>query len=173
MIAMTRTHGLTIRLLLAVLVSLTLAACGTVPTNEAGAGTDLKNYERSHYERFGMGSQSLYDRLGGREVIAAFVDDGVDRVLDNPEIDFLFDGVDIEKLKFHLTEQICELAGGPCRYEGMDMESAHFGLMITSAQFNALVEDFQHAMRAQGVSYGNENRVLALLAPMKPAIVGH
>ena len=30
-------------------------------------------------------------------------------------INFLFDNSDIDNLKFQLTEQICQLAGGPVR----------------------------------------------------------
>jgi len=148
-----------------------LAGCGTVPTHDVDGPADVKNYDRSLYERTSVTGSSLYDRLGGRNVIAEFVDDAVERILVNDRIAHHFDGVDIPDLKFHLTEQICQLAGGPCVYEGMDMESAHFALDITAAEFNALVEDFQQAMRANDVAYGLENQVLALLAPMKPAVI--
>lgn len=148
-----------------------LVACGSVPSHDVDGSSDLKNYDRSIYERTSTADRSLYERLGGRDVIARFVDDGVERVLVNEQINFLFSNTDIANLKFQLTEQICQLAGGPCRYEGMDMESAHFDLDISAAEFNALVEDFQMAMRATGVPYGLENQVIALLAPMKPAIL--
>ncbi len=148
-----------------------LAACGTVPTHDVDGSADVKNYERSLYERTSTADSSLYDRLGGRDTIEDFVDDAVERLLVNDRIAHHFDGIDIPELKFHLTEQICQLAGGPCIYEGMDMESAHFALDITAAEFNALVEDFQRAMRANEVPYGLENQVLALLAPMKPAVI--
>ncbi len=153
------------------LLSLALVGCGTVPTNDTDGPSDLKNYDRTLYERLGTERSSLYDRLGGRDTIVSFVDVGVERVLVNPEIGFLFDNTDIDNLKFQLTEQICELTGGPCRYEGMDMESAHFDLDISAREFNALVEDFQIAMRQTGVPYRLENQVIALLAPMKPAML--
>jgi hemoglobin len=152
--------------------ALMMAGCGTVPTHDVEGPADVKNYDRSLYERMSTADSSLYERLGGRPTIESFVDDGIDRVLANDRIAHHFEGVDIPDLKFHLTEQICQLAGGPCVYEGMDMESAHFGLDITAAEFNALVEDFQWAMRRNDVPYGLENQVLALLAPMKPAVVG-
>ncbi len=113
----------------------------------------------------------MYQRLGGREVIERFVDNSVERILVNDLIAFHFDDTDILNLKLQLTDQICQLAGGPCIYQGMDMQSSHFGLDITAAEFNALVEDFQNGMRATGVPYGLENQVIALLAPMKPAII--
>lgn len=153
------------------LLSLALIGCGTVPTNDTDGPSDLKNYDRTLYERLSTERTSLYDRLGGRASIERFVDVGVERVLVNPEIAFHFDNTDIDNLKFQLTEQICELTGGPCRYEGMDMESAHFDLDISAREFNALVEDFQIAMRQTGVPYRLENQVIALLAPMKPAML--
>ena len=159
------------RFAMLLMTGLVIAACGSVPSHDVDGQADLKNYDRTLYERTSSAESSLYDRLGGREVIAGFVDEGVERVLVNERIAFLFDGVDIPELKFQLTEQICQLAGGPCVYEGMDMESAHFGLDITAAEFNALVEDFQDAMRSEGIPYGLENQVIALLAPMKPAVI--
>jgi hemoglobin len=151
--------------------TLLLIACGSVPSHDVDGSSDLKNYDRTLYERLSSADRSLYDRLGGREVIERFVDDCIERVLVNERINFLFDNTDIPNLKFHLTEQICQLTGGPCVYEGMDMESAHFDLDISAAEFNALVEDLQMAMRANGVPFGLENQVLALLAPMKPVIL--
>jgi len=150
---------------------LTLTACGSVPTTPSGADSNLRNYDRTIYERTSTADTSLFDRLGGYEVIERFVSDGVDNVLADERINDLFDGVDAENLKFQLSEQICDLAGGPCIYDGMSMEDSHFGLDITAAEFNALVEDFQQAMRDNDIPYGLENQVVALLAPMKPAII--
>lgn len=149
-----------------------LAACGTVPTHGVDGPSDLKNYDRTLYERLSTESRSLYERLGGMPVIERIVDEGIDRSVANPAIGHLFADSDLVQLKERLSEQICQLAGGPCVYSGLDMESAHRGLGITAAQFNHLVEDFQAAMRNQGVPFGLENQVLALLAPMKPAVVG-
>lgn len=159
------------KIVIAIAFSLILVACGSVPSHDSDGPSDLKNYDRTLYERTSTADRSLYDRLGGRDVIARFVDDGVENVLNDERINFLFEDTDIDNLTFQLTEQICELAGGPCVYEGLDMESAHFALDITAAEFNALVEDFQLAMRANNIPYGLENQVIALLAPMKPAII--
>ena len=37
--------------------------------------------------------------------------------------------------------KICEAGGGPCKYKGKDMKSAHAGMQISGADFDALVED--------------------------------
>jgi hemoglobin len=152
-------------------LTLVLAACNSVPTTPSGADSDLKNYDRTIYEQTSLADEALFDRLGGYEVIERFVNDGVDKVLADERINHLFEGVDEENLRFQLTEQICDLSGGPCIYSGLSMEESHFGLDITEAEFNALVEDFQLAMRENDIPYGLENQVVALLAPMKPAII--
>ena len=73
--------------------------------------------------------------------------------------------------KKSLTDQICQLSGGPCQYEGGDMKSAHADMDITKAHFNALVEVLQAAMAAQGIAFTQQNRLLALLAPMHRDII--
>jgi hemoglobin len=70
-----------------------------------------------------------------------------------------------------LYEQLCQLSGGPCRYTGRDMRSAHQKLQITTAQFNALAEDLYLALGHSGVPYRLQNKLMAKLAPMKRDIV--
>ncbi|AKS43254.1 group I truncated hemoglobin [Wenzhouxiangella marina] len=150
--------------------ALILSACGGVPTNDADESSSLKNYDRTFYEQLSGEDRSLYERLGGYEAIDAIVRAGLAEVLADERINFLFEDTDLDNLQLRLTEQICELAGGPCTYEGLSMEEAHFALEINDAEFNALVEDFQIAMRANDIPYALENQLIALLAPMKPAV---
>ena len=51
------------------------------------------------------------------------------------------------------------------------MKDAHADLKITRADFNALVEVLQQAMREAGIPSATQNRLLALLAPMHREIV--
>ena len=63
------------------------------------------------------------------------------------------------------------MSGGPCKYTGKDMHKVHKPLHINTLQFNALVEDLQTAMDRNHVPFRTQNRLLALLAPMKRDIV--
>ncbi len=45
------------------------------------------------------------------------------------------------------------------------------GLNITTAQFNALAEDLQTVLDKYNVPYRQQNRILALLAPLKRDVV--
>lgn len=73
--------------------------------------------------------------------------------------------------RLSLSDQFCQLSGGPCKYEGADMKSAHADMGIRKHEFHALVEDLQAAMDARGIPYAQQNRLLALLAPMHRDVI--
>ena len=113
----------------------------------------------------------LYQALGEKPGIARLMDDFVNRVVKDPRIGGHFKDVKPQALKESLTDQICQLSGGPCKYEGADMKSAHADMDIHKGHFNALVEVLQSAMDAQGIPFAQQNRLLALLAPMHRDVI--
>ncbi|RUO21221.1 group 1 truncated hemoglobin [Aliidiomarina iranensis] len=115
---------------------------------------------------------SLYQQLGGTAGIEQIVEDTLFNSIDDRRIRHHFTEVDMVRLHEKLSEQICELAGGPCVYTGDDMVKSHTGMGVTRADFNALVEAMQLAMDDNNVSVTAQNRLLALLAPMHHEIVG-
>jgi hemoglobin len=116
-------------------------------------------------------AKSLYDRLGGKEAITAVVDQFVANVAADARINGRFATTDIPKLKRHLVDQVCMAAGGPCIYTGRDMKTAHAGMKITNADFDALVEDLVGALDKFNVPKREQQELLALLGPMKKDIV--
>jgi len=116
--------------------------------------------------------QTLYQRLGGKEAITAVVDDFVARVAADNRINSFFATTDIPRLKRLLVEQICQVSGGPCTYTGRDMKTAHKGMGITDADFNALVEDLIATLDQFKVPAQEKNELLAALGPMRSDIVG-
>ena len=113
----------------------------------------------------------LYQALGEKPGIARLVDDFVNRVMRDPRIGNHFKDTKPAALKESLTDQFCQLSGGPCKYEGADMKSAHADMDINKGHFNALVEVLQSAMDAQGIPFAQQNRLLALLAPMHRDVI--
>jgi hemoglobin len=116
--------------------------------------------------------QTLYQRLGGKEAITAVVDDFVARVAADNRINSFFATTDVPRFKRLLTEQICQATGGPCTYTGRDMKTAHQGMGVTDADFNALVEDLVATLDKFQVPAQEKNELLALLGPMRSDIVG-
>ena len=114
-----------------------------------------------------IAGSSLYDDLGGSAGIRRIVDAEMAYHLKNPRIKAQFDDTDIDRLKDQLVIFICQVTGGPCRYKGHDLRTVHKGMHLTDADFNASVEDMQHAMDDLGIAYSLQNRLLARLAPFE------
>lgn len=113
----------------------------------------------------------LYQALGEKAGIERLVDDFVNRAVKDPRIGAHFKDTKPAALKESLADQFCQLSGGPCKYEGADMKSAHADMDINKGHFNALVEVLQSAMDAQGIPFAQQNRLLALLAPMHRDVI--
>jgi hemoglobin len=120
--------------------------------------------------------KSLYDRLGGKKAITAVVDEFVGRVAADNRINHFFaatasNPAQLAAFKGKLVDQICQAAGGPCKYTGKDMKTAHQGMGISTADFNALVEDLVGALDKFKVGAAEKNQLLGVLGPMQGAIV--
>jgi len=119
----------------------------------------------------GHAEETLFVQLGGASKLHASIDKLVEIMLNDDRINFAFAETDLAKFNGLLYDQICELAGGPCKYTGRDMFEAHKKLDTTNAQFNALAEDLYKAFDSAGVPYRVQNKVMAMLAPMQPQVV--
>ena len=116
-------------------------------------------------------TKSLYERLGGRNAIVAVVDDFVGNVGADNRINGKFANTNLGRLKSQLVDQICQATGGPCTYRGRDMKTAHTGMNITEAEFNALVEDLIKTLNKFNVPSKEQNELLSALGGMKGDIV--
>ncbi|WP_445939862.1 group I truncated hemoglobin [Pseudomonas sp.] len=134
---------------LLLVVVLTLAACAQQPPKD----------------------DNLYRDLGEQAGITRIVEGMLLNIAGDPRIVRHFENIDIVRLRDKLVEQICVEAGGPCTYTGDSMEESHKGQNLTPSDFNALVENLQDAMSAQGVPMSAQNRLLARLAPMRAQVI--
>ena len=154
-----------LRQLWIVLVVALAVACGgskkqedTMAAGSAGAAADTR---------------SLYDRLGGKDAITVVVGDFVANVVADDKIKHYFANTDLKEFKAKLVDQVCEATGGPCKYTGKDMKTAHTGMKLTEDDFNALVGDLVKALDQHKVPERDKNELLGKLGPMKGDIVGH
>lgn len=122
-------------------------------------------------EKKAPAAKSLFDRLGGKTAITAVVDEFVANVAADKAINKFFAKADIKKLKGNLVDQICAATGGPCKYTGKDMKTAHKGMKVTEADFNALVGDLVKALDKFKVGKTEKDELLGALGGMKGDIV--
>lgn len=109
--------------------------------------------------------------FGGFEGLARITNDFVGRVQKNPRIGSFFKDADTERLQAMLADQFCDVLGGGCKYSGKSMRKIHEGLRVTTADFNALAEELQNALDAAAVPTSQQNRLIAVLAPMRRDVV--
>jgi hemoglobin len=114
---------------------------------------------------------ALYRAFGEQSGLVKLMDDFMRRLLVDPRMNRFFKDVNQQQVKDQLVVQICELTGGPCKLKGPGMRQVHNNIDITRADFNALVEVLQQSMDAQGIAFGDQNRLLAKLAPMHREII--
>jgi len=114
---------------------------------------------------------SLFKRLGGMDSIAAVVEDFRDRVAKDDRINQKFAKTDLARLRQMLIDQVCEAAGGPCKYAGRSMKEAHAGMRVTSGEFDALVQDLVATMNHFKVGKTEQDEILSVLGPLKTDIV--
>jgi hemoglobin len=108
----------------------------------------------------------LYQAFGEQAGIRSLMDDFVLRLRADARIGEQFKETNLDNLAKQLSDQLCQLSGGPCVYKGADMKTAHADMDVTRAHFNALVEVLQQTMAARGIPFQRQNQMLALLAPM-------
>lgn len=147
------------RYLLAAVLALAAACGGGKKSDTTGGGSATS-------------AGKLFDRLGGEAGIKGVVKDFVENnVAKDDRIKAFFANADVPGLEKKLYEQICNASGGGCTYSGKDMKTAHAGMKIKAADFDALVEDLVKALDNAHVAEADKQSLLGVLGPMKSDIV--
>ena len=118
-----------------------------------------------------MASQSIFERIGGRDAVDAVVSDFYDRVLDDPVLEPYFEATEMDQLHSHQVQFISAVAGGPVDYDGDDMETAHEGMGITEEAFGAVATHLEAALWENGVPDDDVAAILTEVAAMEDDIV--
>ncbi len=114
---------------------------------------------------------TLYERLGGAAGVRAISDELIERVARDPLLGRSFKDTKIPRIQEKLALQLCQLTGGPCRYDGDNMREVHAGHQIGEAEFYGMVETLRAILRERHVDLRSRNELLRLLAPMKRDVV--
>jgi len=118
--------------------------------------------------------KSLYERLGGYDVIAAFMTDYVSRIRADPQFARFSGGRGTDKKKRDLQlniDYMCKVTGASNYYLGRDMKTSHSGLGITEAEWAANMKYLSEALDKFKIPNKEKEEVLALVSHMKQDIV--
>jgi hemoglobin len=123
-----------------------------------------------------METRTLFERLGRSCGIERIVDEVASRHLENPVIaarfrPYLEQPQKLQALKEHLARFLEMGSGGPQRYAGRDMKSAHAGMNISPAEYMAAIDDILAALAHVGIDQQTRNDVLAIAWSLKGDII--
>lgn len=117
---------------------------------------------------------SLYQRMGGYDVIAAVIDELFAILHADPAFARFFGGRSedsVVRSRQLLVEQMCALSGGPCHYIGRDMKTSHKGLAITTSEWETNMKASDAALAKNGVGDAERAEFLALFERYRNDIV--
>jgi hemoglobin len=117
-------------------------------------------------------ASSIFEQLGGMDVIGMVVDEFYGRVLADDTLSYLFAGKDLPALKRHQTRFISYALGGPNQYTGRSMRKAHEGLAITPVQFAAVAGHLKASLEEFAVPAGTIDQIISHVAQLQDDIVG-
>jgi hemoglobin len=116
-------------------------------------------------------TKSLYDRLGGLDMINALTESWVARVGGDDRANGKFARTDIPRLMKELNDQLCEATGGPCTYTGRSMAETHRGMQTTAGEFDVVMQHLDAALDELNVPGAEQAELVGLLMPMRDDIV--
>jgi hemoglobin len=118
--------------------------------------------------------QTLYQRIGGYDKIAAVASDYFDLNRSDPRMSRFSGGRSQDSLKRArqlLIDQLCTLSGGPCNYIGRDMKTAHGGLGISSGDWEATMHHLAAALDKNKIPQKEKDELLAIVDSYRKDIV--
>jgi hemoglobin len=114
---------------------------------------------------------TIYDEIGGSAAVQTAVDDFYARLLGDPTLAPFFDGIELSRLKRHQRAFIAAAIGGAEIYSGRDMASAHAGLDVDDANFDAVVAHLVDTLTSLGVPAPTIAVIGERLSPLRDQIV--
>ncbi|WP_439630523.1 group I truncated hemoglobin [Gemmata sp.] len=120
---------------------------------------------------------TLWDRLGGETGVAKVINDLLVVAIEDPKVNLLRDGkykLDAKgtaHLKKMLLEMVSEVTGGPLKYTGKDMKSAHAGMKITAEEFDAFAALMADTLKKNKVAKADIDELMKVVGATKASIV--
>jgi hemoglobin len=121
------------------------------------------------------GSKTLYQRLGGYDMIAKVVDAFLPKLRESdPKVAAMITGLaetSRQRNRQLIVDQICNLTGGPCLYIGRTMEASHQGLEITEDMWKKSQQAVADALDSLNIKDPEKAELIAVIEKLRPEIV--
>lgn len=121
-----------------------------------------------------MSDKSLYERLGGYDVIVVAVDELLPRLVNDSQLGRFWqnrgrDGIARERQL--LIDYLCNAAGGPMYYTGRDMKLSHEGMGISESDWSLATGHVAVTLDHLSVGEPERGDLLGVIESLKDDIV--
>jgi hemoglobin len=119
-------------------------------------------------------SKTLYERIGGYDVIARITDSFLPKLGMDPAIKPVVDGLantSRQRNRQLIVDQLCNETGGPCLYIGRTMEASHQGLGITDQMWTNMMKALSDTLTDLKIKEPERSELTAIFAKFKNGIV--
>ena len=114
---------------------------------------------------------SLYQAIGGRAALTAAVDRFYGRLLADPALAPFFPGGVGARHRAYVVTILGEALGGPDRYRGPCIASAHHGLGISDTHFERAAAHLAATLDELAVPRHLADRIVGIVAGLRSAVV--
>ncbi len=120
--------------------------------------------------------KSLFDRIGGKLVLGKFSAKFIDAMAANPKL-LANPKIAVEmkkdqaKHKASMTEYLCQISGGPCKYSGPSMKDAHMASGVSAEDWKLMGGLFIKTLRDMNVGKNERKELANLVSMAKPDVV--
>ncbi len=116
-------------------------------------------------------TQSIYEKIGGKQALATVVDEFYRRILADRTLAPLFAQTDMQKQRAHQVAFLAYALGGPNDYKGAGMKKAHAGRGITAAHFGAVAGHLQATLQWAKVGAAEVEQIMAAAASLQADVI--
>ena len=120
-------------------------------------------------------TDTLYERLGGKEAVTVVVDEFYKRVLSDEKLKRFFNETNMEKQRRMQTTFLTYAFGGDVEYRGRSMEKAHEKARregLTEEHFNLVANHLVDTLKHFKVKQADIDDVVKVALSVKEDIVG-
>ncbi|MFN8547377.1 MAG: hypothetical protein U0527_05245 [Candidatus Eisenbacteria bacterium] len=110
-------------------------------------------------------TESLYERLGGREIVREIVERFFERVREDADLKSVYDHPNLDWLKDNQVDFLSRALGGPALSPQYEQQEAHADLWKEERYFFSLAAHLRGAMLSIGIAPLRIDEVVATLSP--------
>jgi hemoglobin len=75
------------------------------------------------------------------------------------------------RCKFQVSQMVCEVTGGPCKYTGRAMKESHVQLNISEKEWEVMAREFKKSLDKFKVPAAEQKELFEILGTTKADIV--